>query len=141
MVRKKARDDRQLRLAVAQPQLGTRPGDQILARYRFLQAADAPVHLETLPENPSVVFAVQPLHFLPPRRHVPARGTYPPDGARSRPPVSQVGTGLARRRGPFGGLLELAAGAAARLEPGSRLRGARWAAAAIRARTSDRKSV
>src|ERR1017187_1857082 len=98
MVREKVRDDRQLRRAGAQPQLGTRPGDQILARYRFLQAADAPVHLETLPENPSVVFAVQPLHFLPPRRHVPARGADPPDGARSPPPVSQVGTGLARRQ-------------------------------------------
>src|ERR1019366_4272295 len=98
MVREKARDDRQLRRAGAQPQLGTRPGYQVLARYRFLQTADAPVHLEALPDDSRVVFSVEPLRFCAPRRHVPARGAYPPDGARSPPPVSQVGTGLARRQ-------------------------------------------
>src|ERR1700704_3158281 len=91
-------NDRELRRAGAQPQLGTRPGYQVLARYRFLQTADAPVHLEALPENPCVVLSVQPHNVCAPGRHVLARGAYPPDGARSRAPVSKVGTGLARRK-------------------------------------------
>src|ERR1700716_119807 len=88
--------DRELRRAGAQPQLGTRPGYQVIARYRFLQTTDAPVRLEALPANPRLVLAIQSHHFCTPRRHVPARRADPPDGARSRPPVSKVGTGLAR---------------------------------------------
>src|ERR1700687_677063 len=97
-VRKKACHDRQLRRAGAQPQLGTRSGHSVAARYRFLQAADAPVHLEALPANPRLVLAVEPHPFCTRGRHVSAGGASPPDGARSPTPLSQVGTGLARRQ-------------------------------------------
>src|SRR5712691_8986448 len=40
--------DRELRGAGAQPQLGTRPGYPIPARYRFLQASNAAIYLEAL---------------------------------------------------------------------------------------------
>ena len=50
------------------------------------------------PDDPRVVLASQPHQRGPPRRHVLARGTHPPDGARAALAVSPVGTGLARRQ-------------------------------------------
>src|SRR5208283_4946787 len=91
-------NDRQLRRTRAQPQLGTRSGHAFVARHRFLQAADAPVYLEALPKHSRVFLSLQPLDLLASRRYVPPRGTHPPDGARPPPPLSPVGTGMARRQ-------------------------------------------
>src|SRR5208282_1314833 len=98
IVPEKTCNDRQLRRAGAQPQLRTRPGHTVPARYGFLQTAYAPVHLEAFPENPRIVLSAEPLHFRAPGGNVSAGGTAPPDGTRSRPPFSTVRTGLARRQ-------------------------------------------
>src|SRR5277367_4603135 len=88
--RRIVQNDRELRRAGAQPQLGTRPGHQVLARHRFLQTSHAPVHLEALPKDACVVLSLQPLHVSATGRHVPARGIDPPDGTRSPPAISPV---------------------------------------------------
>src|ERR1700680_469556 len=83
-------DDRELRRAGAQPQLGTGSGYQIPARYRFLQAADAAVYLEALPQDACVILSVQPNFVGASRRHVRTRGTRRADGARPRAAVSKI---------------------------------------------------
>ena len=67
--------DRELRGAGAQSQLGTRPGYPVFARHRFLQAADAAVYLEALPQDAGAVHAVQSFLHRP-RRHFRARRTH-----------------------------------------------------------------
>src|SRR5882762_4846732 len=90
-------DDRELRRAGAQPQLGTGSSHPILAGYGFLQAPDVAVHLEALPENAGVVRPVQSDLFGASGRHVRDRGDCRAVGARPEAAVSKIGTGLAGR--------------------------------------------
>src|SRR6266496_862088 len=95
--KKIGRDDRELRGAGTQPQLGTRPCHSILAGYGFLQAADVAVHLEALPENAGLVFAVQPHFFGTSGGHVRNSGDCRAVGTRAKTALSKIGTGLAGR--------------------------------------------
>ena len=90
-------DDRELRGAGAQPQLGTGPSRPILARYGFLQAADVAIHLEALLENTGVVITAQSHFFCASNRHVRNQVDNRAVGTCPKTAVSKIGTGLAGR--------------------------------------------
>jgi len=66
------------------------PGYPVVARYRFLQAADAAVCLEAFSENSRFVLAHQSLVCDPSGGVVSSAGDRAADGARPQTPLSKI---------------------------------------------------